>query len=134
MIKDNKKTLEKKNLKEYKKEQVCETTVEYDPKYMYYLDKQGNIYRSPRSVGPNRLRRREKVLDLKIDKKPNHLYYVNNKGEIWCVQMNRGGVVGSKRRSQKIADENIPTFFVIEDTDGKEHAIEIHEALGIKKK
>jgi hypothetical protein len=88
---------EKETKKVYKKEKVCEATVPYDNKYVYYLDKRGNVYRSPRSVGHKRLRRREKVLELDINKKPNHLYYVNSKGEIWSVEMNQGGVVGAKK-------------------------------------
>jgi hypothetical protein len=87
-----------KKKKSYKREKVCESRVEYDANYMYFLDKGGDVYRSPRSVGTKRISKKEKVLDLKIVKKPNHLYWVNALGEIWCVAMNRGGIGRAKHR------------------------------------
>jgi hypothetical protein len=118
----------------YKKEKVCEELVAYDPGYMYYLDKRGNVYRSPRSVGQKRLRRREKVLELNIDKKPNHLYYVNNKGEIWCVEMNRGGIKGVKYSREKVLEFRInkkPNHLYYINEKGKIWCVETNRG-GIK--
>ncbi len=70
---------------------VAQTRIKRDPKFLYYLDKQGDISRVPyaRAKLGVRAKGTRKVAKTHIKREPGFLYFINQNGDVCKVASNR---------------------------------------------
>ncbi|MDE1852013.1 MAG: hypothetical protein KGH69_05000 [Candidatus Micrarchaeota archaeon] len=77
-------------------ERVSKEKVDRDDGYLYFLGKDGFVWRTPMRNNPRG--RKAKVGSEKIKREEGYLYFVDSKGYAARTKMNRKGRVSRRRR------------------------------------
>ena len=72
------------------KEKVAHTGVSKEKGYLYYLGKDGNVWRSPMSRGGKGGGNAEKVADANVTREKGYLYFIDKDGDVGRAPMARG--------------------------------------------
>ena len=57
--------------------------------YLYFIDKQGDVARSPMARGGKKGGKREKVAKVGVDKEKGYLYFLDKQGDVARAKMVR---------------------------------------------
>lgn len=71
-------------------EKVATTRVKKESGYLYYLGKDGNVWRSKMARGDNKGGQAEKVGDAGVKRESGYLYFIDKDGDISRSKMARG--------------------------------------------
>jgi len=71
-------------------EVVKETGVSKEKGYLYYLGKDGNVWRSTMARAGNGGGNAEKVADAGVQREPGYLYFIDKNGNVSRAKMARG--------------------------------------------
>ena len=71
-------------------EKVATTGVSKDKGYLYYLGKDGNVWRSQMARGDKKGGSAEKVADANVSRESGYLYFIDKGGNVARSKMARG--------------------------------------------
>ena len=71
-------------------EKMATTSVKKEKGYLYYLGKDGNVWRSAMARGASKGGNKEKVADANIKREGGYLYYIDKDGDVSRSPMARG--------------------------------------------
>ena len=71
-------------------EKVAATGVKKQSGYLYYLGKDGNVWRSQMARGSSNGGNKEKVADANVTREGGFLYYIDKDGDVSRSKMARG--------------------------------------------
>ena len=71
-------------------DKVASSGVTKEKGFLYYLGKDGNVWRSQMARGSNKGGNKEKVADANVTRKSGYLYFVDKDGDVSCAPMKRG--------------------------------------------
>lgn len=72
-------------------EQLSKECIKREPGWLYYIDKQGFISRTPMKGRAKGKRIKQRVSSFHVNKEPGYLYFVSKKGHIARAKMKHGG-------------------------------------------
>lgn len=84
-------------------QRISKEKIKREPGYLYFIDKQGYVSRTPMKRGRKKRGRKQRVSSFKITRAKGYLYYVDKAGYIARAKMARGRkkpCPGSKIRSK----------------------------------
>jgi uncharacterized protein YcgL (UPF0745 family) len=70
-------------------QKIAKTGVKRQDGYLYYIDKHGDVSRSPKAVGGKKQGRAEKVVRIGLKKEKGYLYYLDKQGDVARAAMVR---------------------------------------------
>ena len=71
-------------------EKMATTGVKKDKGYLYYLGKDGNVWRSKMARGASKGGSAEKVADANVSRESGFLYFIDKDGDVSRAPMARG--------------------------------------------
>jgi hypothetical protein len=71
-------------------EQLSKESIKREPGWLYYIDKQGYISRTPMKGRAKGKRIKQRVSNFKVNKEPGYLYFVDKHGHIARAKMRHG--------------------------------------------
>ena len=77
---------------------VCKCGVKREKGYLYFVNKKGDLARTPMArAGKKTSRKQEVVHKCGINKKPGYLYFLDKRGNVSMAKMAKGGRKKKKR-------------------------------------
>jgi len=69
--------------------------------YLYYIGKDGNVWRAKMARAGKKGGKPEKVATAGVKKQKGYLYFLDKQGDVSCAKMARGGKKKAKKASKK---------------------------------